>query len=210
MGQQGLDCGAGVEPATPALGIVASQQDLGGDQAVGGERLLPGVHQQGLADGGGGLLVLQPTRRGVQPSAPQGHGAGGDDDDLAALTADVGDVLGQGGQPAAGDGAGVVVDEQGGADLDHHAAGVRQRRRGRGGGLGGDLGGGGGRGGRGHAFFLEHQSGGGHAWMRENRAARPKRKRPAGSNLPGVCIFSDDRRIRLPGRAPDPSRRPGP
>ncbi len=87
VGQQGLDRRAGVQPAAAALGVVAGQQDLGGDQAVGGQGLFPGVHQQGLADGGGGLLVLKPARRGVEAAAPQGHGAGGDDDDLAALLA---------------------------------------------------------------------------------------------------------------------------
>ncbi|MNS83029.1 hypothetical protein D3C72_1167990 [compost metagenome] len=151
MGQQGLDRGAGVEPAAAALGVVAGQQDLGGDQAVGGQGLFPGVHQQGLADGGGGLLVLQPARRGVQPSAPQGHGAGGDDDDLAPLLAQGGDVLSQGGQPVAGDGAGGGIDQQGGADLDHDPSGMGQGRRGRS--LVDDLGGGGGRGGKGHGFL---------------------------------------------------------
>ena len=40
-----------------------------------------------LAHGGCGLFVLKAPRRQVQPSAPQSHGAGRDDDDLAALSA---------------------------------------------------------------------------------------------------------------------------
>ena len=57
--EQGVQCGAGVEVAAAVLGVVERQQQLGRGEALGGERLAPGLGQADLADGGGGLLLLQ-------------------------------------------------------------------------------------------------------------------------------------------------------
>ena len=61
---------------------------------------------------------------GIEPEqAPaQRDGAGGDDDDLAAIGLERGDVFGQIGQPGRAQLAGLAVDEQGRADLDGQAA----------------------------------------------------------------------------------------
>ena len=70
--------GARVEVAAAVLGVVQRQQQLRGGQAVRGQRLGPGLRQPDLADGGGGLLLLQPQPAlGEAEAAPgQGDGAG--------------------------------------------------------------------------------------------------------------------------------------
>ena len=55
--------GARVEVAAAVLGVVQRQQQLGGGEALRGQRLAPGLRQADLADGGGGLLLLQPQAR---------------------------------------------------------------------------------------------------------------------------------------------------
>src|SRR5690606_6675090 len=131
--------------AAPPFGVVAGQQHLARHQTVGRQSFFPGVHQQGLAHGGSGLLVLKAAGREVQASASQGHGAGGDDDRLAPLATQCSDVGGQAGQRVGGDGASIGVEQQGRADLDHHPARLGQGDGGRGGGRSG-LGEGGGGG----------------------------------------------------------------
>src|SRR5690606_32903737 len=95
--------------------------------------------------GGGGLFVLKAAGKQVQPSAPQSHGARGNDDRLSPLSTQCGDVRGQAGQPVGGDGASIGLEQQGRADLDHHPARLGQGGGRRGGGLKG-LGEGGGGG----------------------------------------------------------------
>src|SRR5690606_41269269 len=112
-GQRGRQRGAAVQPASAPFGVVAGQQDLPRHQAVGRQRVFPGVHQQGLTHRGGSLLVLQTAGREVEPTAPQSHGAGGNDDDVAALAAQFGDIGGEAGQPVGGDGASIGVEQQG-------------------------------------------------------------------------------------------------
>ncbi len=61
--EQRVQRGAGVQVAAAVLGVVQRQQQLRGGQAVGGQRLGPGLGQADLADRGGGLLFLQPQPR---------------------------------------------------------------------------------------------------------------------------------------------------
>ena len=57
-GEQGGERGAGVEVAAAVLGVLEGEQELGSDEAVGGEGFGPGLGQADLTDGGGGLLLL--------------------------------------------------------------------------------------------------------------------------------------------------------
>jgi hypothetical protein len=130
--EEGLKGGPGVEPATPDLGVVAGQEDLGDRQAMGLQRRLPGVHEGRLAGGGGGLLLGQGEGLAVQAeaAAAQGHGARGHHQDLLAPGAQPREVCGEVGKPGAVRGA-VGADDEGRADLDDHAAGGGEAAHGR-------------------------------------------------------------------------------
>ncbi len=224
VSQQSLQRGAAVEPAAPPFGVVAGQQHLSRHQTVGRKGLFPGVHQQGLAHGGGGLFVLKAAGRQVQSPAPQSHGAGRDDDDIATLSAQVGDVGGQAGQPVGGDGASIGVEQERRADLDHHPARLDQSGGGGGGGRKGFWEGGGG----GHSACLSQDHRGsyvlgddcsdGRCIPDANRRIffhcassqkKRQRKRPAGEPA-GRPSFSSRLKVRLRDREPVPNRPPGP
>ena len=61
--EQRVERGARVEVAAAVLGVVQRQQQLRGGEALGGQRLAPGLREADLADRGGGLLFLQPQAR---------------------------------------------------------------------------------------------------------------------------------------------------
>ena len=84
--QQPGDRGARVEVAAALLGVGVGDEDLARGQPDGAERLGPGAGQRDLADGGGGLAVLelQRTRRQAEHAPAERDGAGGDDHHLGA------------------------------------------------------------------------------------------------------------------------------
>ena len=132
--EQRVQRGARVEVAAAVLGVVQRQQQLRGGQALGGERLAPGLGQADLADRGGGLLFLQaqPTLVQAKRAARQRDGAGGHHDHVGAAGAERGDVGGHALEPG-GAGRGLVrVDHQRAADLHHQALGRGRRDGGRG------------------------------------------------------------------------------
>ena len=131
--QQGGEGRAGVEMAPPVLRIVEGEQDLGHGDAVAGKGLLIGMGEADLARGRRRLLLLQPQRaRGEAEMAPaDGDGAGGDQDHLLALRPERGHVIGQGLEPAPADIAALLLDQQGGADLDDDPPGPGQAGGGR-------------------------------------------------------------------------------
>ena len=122
--QQGVDGGAGVEMPAALLGIVERQQDLRHGDVVARQRFLIGMRQADLAGGGRGLLLFQPQRAGrqAQMAAADRDGAGGDDDHFLPARAAARDVVGQGVEPVAPDPAGLLVHQQGRADLDDQPA----------------------------------------------------------------------------------------
>ena len=132
--QQGAEGLAGVEVAAAVLGVAQGQQELGGGEVVGGQRLGPGLGEADLADGGGGLFFLQfQAFLGEAEGAPgQGDGAGGDDDDFGAALAQGGDVGGDAVEPGGAGGGLFLVDDEGAADLDDDARCARDRRGSRG------------------------------------------------------------------------------
>ena len=118
---------AGVEVAPAVFEIVVGQQDLADAAFLAGEELVVGGHEARLAHGGGhleggqvgGLLFH------AQRLQAAGDGAGGDDDDFAALAAQGGETIDQGGH-AAGVGTAVALHEHAAADLHDDAPGSRQ------------------------------------------------------------------------------------
>ena len=96
------------------------------------EHLRPDPRQRDLADRGGGLAFLQLQRaaRQFQPAAAERDRAGRDDQDVAALAMQLGDVGGQRRQPRRAHLAGVGIDQQRGADLDDDAAEIFELRGG--------------------------------------------------------------------------------
>ena len=102
---QGL---ARVEIAAALLGVVQRQQHLAGDDAVAVQRLRPGAGERNLADGSGGLAVLELQRRLRQPQqrAPERDRAGGDDQHVGAALVQRGDVLDERVEPLLLQGAG--------------------------------------------------------------------------------------------------------
>ena len=100
---------------------------MAGPQADAAQALLVGVGEDDLADGGGGLLLVEALRPALQPElAPaERDGAGGDDDRLLAA----GDQLRHVGREPVEPGLAhlaVLVDQQRAADLDHDAPGVER------------------------------------------------------------------------------------
>ncbi len=123
--EQRVQGGARVEVAAAVLGVVQRQQQLRGGQALGGERLAPGLGQADLADSGGGLLLFQAEPSLVQAERASGErdGTGRDHDHIDTARAERGDIGGDALEPG-GAGAGFVpIDHQGAADLHHHALG---------------------------------------------------------------------------------------
>ncbi len=114
---------AGVEVALAVLEVVMGQQDLSDAALFAGKELVIGGHEARLADGGGHLEGGQVVRalfhaEGLEAA---GDGAGGDDDDVAALAAQGREAVDEGGH-AAGVGAAVALDEHTAADLDDDAS----------------------------------------------------------------------------------------
>ena len=130
LGEQHGDGGAGVQPAAAALGILEGEQELRGRDAVRREGGFPGLHQQNLAGGGRGLLVVEP-RRALQAEMPPAERdrAGGDDHHLLARLAQRRDVVREPGQPGRTHAA-RMLDQQGRADLHDHAPRVGEQSRG--------------------------------------------------------------------------------
>ena len=91
----------GVEVAAALLGVAERHQDLAGGDAVAAERLRPGAGQRDLADGGGGLALLQLQRaaRQAEHGAAERDRAGGDDQHVAPPPCSARDVVGQRGEP---------------------------------------------------------------------------------------------------------------
>ena len=179
--EQGVQCGARVEVAAAILGVVQRQQQLRGGQALGGQRLAPGLRQADLADRGGGLLFLQPEAALVQAERTprQRDGAGGDHDHVDAARAQRGDVGGHAIEPG-GAGRGLVrVDHQRAADLHHQALG---------GGEGGDH----------YAIASPSPCGGGGSGP---NAGRPLPQRPPARGGGELSLSPDlSRRLLPPGR----------
>jgi hypothetical protein len=69
--QQLREGGAGVEVTAALLGIVERQQQLRHLDVVRGERIGPGLHQQRLAGGGGGLFLGKVERARPEPDQPR-------------------------------------------------------------------------------------------------------------------------------------------
>jgi hypothetical protein len=112
---------ARVEIAAALLGVVEGDEHLSRDDPSCRESFRPGPRQGDLADGGGGLAVLQAqgAARKPQHRAPQRNGARRDDQHLGAAPVQSGDVLRQRVEPSLFERAGRAVDQQRGADLDH-------------------------------------------------------------------------------------------
>ncbi len=111
--QQGLQGGAGVQPAAAHLGVVTRQQHLGAGQAVRLQGFLPGAHQQRLACRRRRLFFTEAQRALAQAQAlaAERDGAGGDDHHLLAPRAGPRRVLGEGGEPRGVGLAGLGVDQ---------------------------------------------------------------------------------------------------
>ena len=114
---------AGVEVAAALLGVGEGDEDLPGRDAVMGQNLGPDARQRDLADGGRGLalLELQRARRQAEHGAPERDRAGGDDEHVGAAGMELGDVLGERGEPGVIQPAARPVDEERGADLQDDA-----------------------------------------------------------------------------------------
>ena len=90
--------------------------------------------QRDLADGGGGLAVLQRqgARRQAEHAAPERHRAGRHHQHVRAAPMQRREIVGEALQPIALDGGLARLDEQRGADLDDDAAKGIERGRGHG------------------------------------------------------------------------------
>ncbi len=82
--QQGVERAAGVEVASPLLGIPQRQKDLRHRDFVHIQQLFISVCEPNLSYGRRGLAFLQfePSRTQIQVPPAQGNGAGGDEDDF--------------------------------------------------------------------------------------------------------------------------------
>ena len=88
----------------------------------------PGLAQRDLAGAGSRLALVERQRlaRKAQNAAAQSDGAGGNDDDVAALSLERGNILGQSGEPFGPQLAGFPIDQKGRADLDDEPLVARQ------------------------------------------------------------------------------------
>ncbi len=129
--EQAAERGAGVEITAALFRVGQGQQDLAGGERVMAERLGPGAGQRDLSDRGGGLALLEAQRaRGqAEDGAPQGDRARGDDEHIRAALMQIGEVLGESGEPGLTQATAVAVDEEARADLHHDATELVQRRR---------------------------------------------------------------------------------
>jgi hypothetical protein len=128
--QQPGNGGAGVEIAAALLGIAEREQHLAGGDPVAPERLGPGARERDLADRRGGLAVFELERsdRKLEPAAAERDRARRDDQEVACLAMQVGDIFDQRGEPRLVERAGLGIDEQGRADLDDDAVEVGEAR----------------------------------------------------------------------------------
>ena len=122
--EQAFDGRARVEIAPALLGVPERDEDLPGRDAVRAEHLRPGARERDLADGGGGLAILelQRARRQAEHGAPERDRAGGDHENVGAAPVHGGEVGDQRVEPGALEAARRLVDEQRRADLDDDAA----------------------------------------------------------------------------------------
>ena len=95
--QQRVDGRARIQIAPPLLGVAERHQHLAGGDAVPRQRLGPGARQRDLADRRGGLAVfeLERTCRQLEHGAAERDRAGGDDQHVALVAVELGDVGGQ-------------------------------------------------------------------------------------------------------------------
>src|SRR5690606_4731554 len=145
VGEELFQAGLDAEVALATAEVLMGEQYLRDGEAVRGEALLPGLHEQGLADGGAGLFFGEVGGFALEAEAAHAEAdrAGGDDDDLDAVAAERGDAGGEGGDPfriQLPDTGG----EHAGAELDDDAPGFGAGGCGHGGGWarGGTAGGG--------------------------------------------------------------------
>src|SRR5439155_20393465 len=122
--EEGRDGVADVQVARPAVEVGRGQQQLRRRDAVAGQAVLPGAHQERLPDGGAGLQVPQvggPLAQG-EPADAGADGAGADQGDAAAGLAQAVQLVGQGLQAGRLQGA-VGAGQDVGADLDDDGVG---------------------------------------------------------------------------------------
>src|SRR5690606_24547265 len=126
----------GVEPAAALFGVVERHQRLRDGGVVAGERVIPRTHQLRLARSGGGLLFLQTQLAcsQAQCAAAERDGAGGDEDARPAFGAQLGGVCGKCGKTSCVRLSGLLVDQEGRADLDDDTSCLGQGGGGEGGG----------------------------------------------------------------------------
>jgi hypothetical protein len=122
--EQGQDRVPGVQIPHPAVEIPGRQQDLSGVDVVRAQALLVRLHEGRLADGGARLQVRQVHGPLAQPEAadPGPDRPGTDQRDPPAAGPEPGELVGQGLDAAAVQGAG-RVGQHVGADLDHDRVG---------------------------------------------------------------------------------------
>ena len=127
--QQGAQRGTRIEVAGAVGEVFVRQQHLGGMQLVAAEDRFVGLHQAGLAHGGGSLQLVD----GLGPPGPAqalhafGDGAAGNQHHLLALSDQARDLL----RPARKRGviqSTSIVGDQGAAHFHHHAPGLDQHR----------------------------------------------------------------------------------
>ena len=111
---------AGVEVARPAVEIAGRQQQLRRRNAVLGQAIFVGAHQEGLTDGGARLELAQVGRTlaEVEPAHAGSDGAGTDQDDFAAGGAEALNLIRQRLHAGRLQGA-VAAGQHVGADFDH-------------------------------------------------------------------------------------------
>ena len=123
--EQGDDGVADIEVARAAVEVAGGEQELRRGDAVAGEAVFPGAHEEGLADGGAGLQLPQVGGAFAQaePADAGADGPGTDQGDLPAGGAEAVDLVGQGLHLRRFERA-VGAGQHVGADLHDH--GVRQ------------------------------------------------------------------------------------
>ncbi len=117
----------GVQPAAARLGVVAGQQDLGGGDAVGLERLLPGAHQQADWPAAAAACFSRQVERRAWPGPgrrrPRATGPEETTSTCWPRAAQPATSAAKAASQARVGGAGCRVDQQGRADLDDDAGG---------------------------------------------------------------------------------------
>jgi hypothetical protein len=191
--QQRLDGRAGVQPSGGRRSVSSRVSSTwAGGEAFRLQHLLPRAHEQGLAAAAAACFCSS-RRAGpeAKASSPEGHRAGGDDQDLHAAPGQLGDVGGDAGQPAPARRAAGGVDQEREADLHHHAPGVAEN----GGGV--EL-----------LLRLGEAQGGGSRSRISSEGSSPPRmpgKSRAGPARPSSTSRRTGPRGRIRARGPDPS-----